>query len=82
LVSWEICYLVITVSQSSAFKVEFPGLDFIQPVHQLVFQVFNFVFNIVDLGGEPIGRDLQVLGCPRKNIDFNLSCESGSLFLI
>jgi hypothetical protein len=73
---------LITVVCSCTFKAEYPSLDFIQPIHYLVFQVFNFVFKSGDLGGKPVNRDLQVLDYPRKNVDFNLSSELSSLFLI
>jgi hypothetical protein len=44
--------------------------------------MLNFLFKSRDLGGEPIRRDLQVLDYLRKNVNFNLSHELGSLFLI
>jgi hypothetical protein len=66
----------------SVLDVDMASCTFIQPVHYFVFQVFNFVFKSGDLGGEHVNRVLQVLDYSRKYINFDLSSESGSLFLI
>jgi hypothetical protein len=74
--------LVIVIRLSGALQAEFSSPNFVQPIHYLVLQVFNFVFKNGDLGGEPVSEDLLVLDCPRKHINFDWSCESGSLLLV
>jgi hypothetical protein len=74
--------LVIIVSPSGALQIKFPGSDFIQSLHHLVFKVLNLVFKSGDLGGKPVGRNFQVVDCPGEYVGFNLSCDSGDLLLI
>jgi hypothetical protein len=74
--------LVVTVSPSGALQAEFLDLDFIQPIHHLVFEVFNLVFEGGDLSSEPISGNLQVFYYPSQHVNFDLTGDSGGLFLI
>jgi hypothetical protein len=56
-------------------QAEFPGSDFVQPFHHLVFKSG-------DHGGKHISEDFQVSYYLRMNVGFNLSRDSGNILLI
>jgi hypothetical protein len=74
--------LIIIICPSGALQEEFPGHGLIKHIHHLVLYVFDFTFKSGDLGGKLVSRDPQVPNCPSKYINFNLSYESDSLFLV
>jgi hypothetical protein len=77
-----ILFHIILICSSGALQVEFPSPDLIQPIHYLVLEVFNCFFEGGDLWSEPVSRDLQVFDCPSQHVDFDLTSDSDSPFLV
>jgi hypothetical protein len=77
-----VLFIIILVCSSGVLKAEFTGPNFIQPIHHRVFEVFNLVFKGGDLCSEPASSDLQVFDCLSQHVDFDLTSNSGSPFLV